>query len=445
MIPTLQSISRDIASGKITRSAVVDAALTRAADPGGIGSLVFTRLNAKEARSTGQQQDEAAHAGALSGIPISIKDLFDVRGEVTTAGSTVLARAKPAAQDAIAIARLKQAGAIVVGRTNMTEFAFSGVGLNPHYGTPPNPYERSKRLLPGGSSSGAAVSVSDGMAVAALGTDTGGSIRIPAALCGLTGFKPTQSRIPMDGMFPLSPTLDSVGVIAPTVRCCHAVDAVLSNNPASTLQPVALRNAVLAVPQNYFLDEMDVQVAQAFERTLSQLSRAGARIIEIDLPEISAIKMVNANGGFAAAEAYKIHSDLNLNMERYDPLVRERILRGKNISTDVYAEMVKQRHTIIKSYAQMKDDFDAMLSPTVPIVAPPVSSLEASVEEYRRINLLLLRNPSIANFLDLCAISLPCHRQKEAPVGLMVTGWHGADDHLLSLALGIESVGSEYA
>jgi aspartyl-tRNA(Asn)/glutamyl-tRNA(Gln) amidotransferase subunit A len=420
---------------------VTEAALERASDPSGVGSLVFTRLYESEARHFAHLQDSggAGHSGALSGIPISIKDLFDVRGEVTTAGSIARAGSKEAMADAVAVSRLKQAGSIIVGRTNMTEFAFSGVGLNPHYGTPPNAYKRESRLIPGGSSSGAAVSVSDGMALAALGSDTGGSIRIPAALCGLVGFKPTQCRVPTDGMFALSPTLDSVGVMGQTVSCCHTLDAVLSGETATSLQETPLCNVVLAIPQNYLLDALDAHVAQAFGHAVSRLASAGTRILEIDLPEISAIPAVNAKGGFAAAEAYMIHRNLHPDMEGYDPLVKERILRGRDISSEECKLMVTQRHAIIDSFAHRWDSFDAIVCPTVPIVAPKISSLEASADEFRRTNLLLLRNPSIANFLDLCAISIPCHKPGEPPVGLMLTGKHGEDKRLLSLALAVEN------
>jgi aspartyl-tRNA(Asn)/glutamyl-tRNA(Gln) amidotransferase subunit A len=421
---------------------LVEKALARASDPEGEGRLVFTRLDAGRARRTAEAVDALRAAGVdlspIAGLPISVKDLFDIQGEVTTAGSVALRNSPAAAADAPVIGRLKRAGAVIVGRTNMTEFAFSGVGINPHYGTPANPYERKRRLLPGGSSSGAAVSVTDGMAMAAVGTDTGGSVRIPAALCGLTGFKPTQSRIPLEGVFPLSTTLDSVGTIAPTVASCSTVYAVLAGDRPWDPQPANLASEVFAVPRNYLLEDLDPQVARSFESALSRLSRAGAKVVEVALPELAGIAVVNAKGGFAAAESYSFHRRLGTAFDACDPRVRERILRGQAITAADYLDMVEARTAIIRSFEQAHAALDVILCPTVPIVAPEIRALEERAEEFRRVNLLLLRNPTVANFLDRCALSVPCHRPGEAPVGLMLIGRHLKDRKLLSIGLAVE-------
>ena len=444
MIANIETTQHDSVTGVGSSRALVEEVLQRATDPMGEGHLVFTRIYADEARLAAESIDRSRVAGIdlspIAGIPISIKDLFDVEGDVSTAGSVLRCAAPPAKADAAAVARLRNAGAVIIGRTNMTEFAYSGVGLNPHYGTPPNPYGRAARRIPGGSSSGAAVSVADGMAVAALASDTGGSVRIPAALCGLTAFKPTQSRVPTTGVFPLSTTLDSVGTIAPTVRCCHALDVILSGDAPWELHALPLRDRIFAVPTNYFLDALDRKVADSFERSLSLLSAAGAKIMQIEIEEIDDIVAANAQGGFAAAESYAFHRRMGHDLDQCDPRVRERILRGGAISAAEYIDLLQQRASLIQRFQRYNNRFDFLLCPTVPIVAPEISVLEADVEEFRRVNFLLLRNPSVVNFLDLCSLTLPCHRHGEPPVGLMVIGRSLDDKRLLSAALSIEQM-----
>src|SRR3954470_7650843 len=304
------SVFSDVA-GRVTQNepssqALIDKALSRIANPDGEGQRTFTRVFDESAKLYAEATDRLRAAGAelspLAGLPISVKDLFDVRGEVTTAGLPSLSNAPAATADATVVRRWRNAGAIIIGRTNMTEFAYSGIGLNPHLGTPANPYGRQDRRIPGGSSSGAAISVSDGMAWAGIGSDTGGSVRIPAALCGLTGFKPTQSRVPLEGVFPLSPTLDSIGPIARTVQSCIVVDAAISGTELQTSSPADLRNAKFILPRNYLLDSLEKEVGVAFERAISKLSRAGAEIAERRLPELERIREINATGGFSGAE-----------------------------------------------------------------------------------------------------------------------------------------------
>lgn len=295
LLPIAQTL-KDLAAGKIRSSDLVNSCLDAITDPSGEGARTYTRAFADSARSQAKEFDNHRTTGALAGLPISVKDLFDVAGEPTTAGSVVLAQAPPAKADAVAVARLRAAGAIVMGRTNMTEFAFSGLGVNPHYGTPANPYDRGSRRLPGGSSSGAAVSVTDGMAYAAVGSDTGGSVRIPAALCGLTGFKPTARRIPLDGALPLSSTLDSVGSLAPTVACCARMDAVLAGVAQQPIPPVEVRTLRVAVLQGYVLDGLDAHVAAAFSSALALLSRGGAHLEEVTFSSLDKIPVANQKG-----------------------------------------------------------------------------------------------------------------------------------------------------
>jgi aspartyl-tRNA(Asn)/glutamyl-tRNA(Gln) amidotransferase subunit A len=438
---TLNQIAGRLEAGEPSRD-VVDQCLDRIKDPAGEGARTFLKIYGEPARVTAEAYDSLRRRGAVpsvfAGIPISIKDLFDIAGDVTTAGSIALRQAPPATRDATVIARLRSAGFVPIGRTNMTEFAFSGLGINPHYDTPRNPYDRKTGRIPGGSSSGAAVSVSDGMAMAALGTDTGGSCRIPAALCGLVGFKPTATRVPTDGTMPLSQTLDSVGPIAPTVACCALLDAVLAGQAPSELAEFPLDGLRLAVPQTLVLDGLDADVGRAFAAALTALSGAGVHIIEIPLRELGDLAQVNAKGGFSAAEGYAVHRPLiKVKGKDYDPFVLARLERGKEQDAADYIELLWAREEMIARLTGITAPYDALLMPTTPIIAPTFREL-ADGEAARAANLLLLRNPAIANFFDRCAISIPCHKAGDAPVGLMLIGENGGDRKLLSIAAAVE-------
>lgn len=387
--------------------------------------------------------EAAAAAGPLAGAPLSVKDLFDLEGCVTAAGSVALAGAAPARADAPAVARLRAAGAVVVGRTNMTEFAFSGVGVNPHHGTPANPCDPAVARIPGGSSSGAAVSVATGAAAIGLGSDTGGSIRIPAALCGIVGFKSTARLVPTAGAFPLSTTLDTVCAMTRSVGEAITVhEALAARRVRRSGKPLARYR--LAVATTQMLDGADATVARAFERTVRRLRDAGAQVEEIPLAQIRDLGSIQATGGFAAAESYWIHRQLLAeHADQYDPRVRNRIERGQNMKAWEYLELARARQSWIAAVDSALDGFDAVLSPTVPVVAPPIAEVAPGAERdeaFFRINALLLRNTSVVNMLDGCAISVPCHAPGELPVGLMA--WHGAlhDDTILDLALQIETL-----
>ncbi|PZU84978.1 MAG: amidase [Chelatococcus sp.] len=444
-LKSLSDLGTDLAAGRLTASGLAEQAITRATEASGEGARVFTRLYVDRAPKLAAASDAARAAGLvrspIEGLPISVKDLFDVAGEPTLAGSVALDDAAPAERDSPVTRRLLAAGAVLVGRTNMTEFAFSGLGLNPHYGTPLNPYDRATGRIPGGSSSGAAVSVADGMAAAAIGSDTGGSVRIPSALCGLTGFKPTAARVPREGVLPLSTSLDSIGPLAPTVACCAALDAVLSGSDApapAAVPPAALR---LAVPTTLVFDGIDDAVAAAFEATIALLREAGAQVTEIAVPEFAAFATINAKVSFAAAEAWHWHRELIARAGgRYDPRVAVRIRRGADMLAADYIELVTARAAWIAEVEQRLAPFDALLMPTVPVVAPELAPLEADDALFGSTNLLMLRNPTLINFLDGCALSLPCHRPGEAPVGLSVAGTRGQDSRILSIGLGIEAL-----
>ncbi len=447
-IPPMQHIAdaaAALASGRISAEALVEAALDRIAAPEGEGRRTFTAVHAGAARAEARAIDALRHAGRApspwAGIPVTVKDLFDERGHPTPAGSVVLKDAPAAAQDAPVVARLRRMGFVVIGRTNMVEFAFSGLGVNPHYGTPLSPWDRATGRLPGGSSSGAGVAAADHMGFGGLGTDTGGSCRVPAALCGVVGYKPTARRVPLGGVLPLAPSLDSVGPLARSVACCHLLDAVISGeeNP-QPLHARPLAGLRLGLPRRTFLtDDIDMVVGNAFQRALSRLSAAGARIEMFDIPELAELPAVNGTGGFAASEAWAWHRALIAEKaSQYDPRILARIRRGERMGAADYIDLVAARARLSAAIARRTAEFDAMVTPTCPIIPPALSEVEQEAE-YNRINLLLLRNTAVGNFLDRCSISLPIHRPGEAPVGLMLTGETMADAALFRTAAAVEA------
>ena len=404
---------------------------------------VFTQLYADAARATAHHCDEESQAGrsrgSLHGVCITLKDNIDLAGETTMAGGVVCVDEAPAQQDAPVLQRLRQAGAVVLGKTNMSEFAFSGVGINPHHGTPVNPADKAQARVPGGSSSGAAVSVVLGLAEVGIGTDTGGSIRIPAALCGLVGYKSTQARIPCTGVMELSRTLDTVGSITRSVKACLAVDAVLSLQPLPT-DAASVRGLRLAVPQTLMLDDVDATVAQAFERTLHRLSEAGAQVVEIPFKALGDIASLSMPGGFSPIEGFAAHhARLERGAHQIDPRVVARMMLGKGISAQDYLGLLTRRQGWIAAAQQTLQGFDAMLCPTVPMVAPLIEPLRQDDEAFFKVNRLLLRNPSAINYMDGCSWSLPCQAEGELPVGLMVSGLAGQDVHLARVALALEN------
>ena len=392
-------------------------------------------------------QDRAKQADLrgtlLAGLSVSVKDLFDLAGQVTTAGSTVLEGTPAAKVDAPAVRRLLAAGATVIGRTQMSEFAFSGVGVNPHHGTPRNVADSGTARVPGGSSSGAAVSVAAGAAFIGLGSDTGGSIRIPAALNGIVGFKSTARLVPTAGALPLSTTLDTVCAITRSVGDAMLAHEILAARRI-TRSPAALSAYQLAVVRPLFCDGLDATVSQALERSLAALTQAGARIRELPLPPLTQLRDLYQGGGFAAAESNHWHRHwLQKRGQDYDPRVRVRIERGASMSACEYLELQQLRRKWITATEASLSGVDAVLSPTTPLVAPTLASVapgNAQDEEFFRINQLLLRNPSVVNMLDGCAITLPCHQGTELPVGLMIWGPALADDRILNIALQAEKI-----
>ena len=446
--PPVARLLDDLASARTTSTALIEAALAAIDDPGGEGARVFTEVYRTSALATAAATDAARAAGtvsgSLAGLPISIKDLFDVAGEPTRAGSRSRDDASPATEDAVVVARLRAAGAVIVGKTTMTEFAYSGLGLNPHDGTPRCAWDRGfdagHGRAPGGSSSGAGVSVADGMAVAAIGTDTGGSVRIPAAFNGLVGFKPTARRVATDGCFPLSTTLDSIGPLAPTVRCCARIDAVLSGEAARPLAPIDLRGLRIGLLQDIVLDDLDDPVARTFERAVSALSVAGAILVPLRFDALALVDVVNGKGGFAGFEAWALHCERLATREAdYDPRVASRIRRGASMTAADYREAIEARRRLIVAFDAAFAGFDVWIAPTVACAPPPLDALERDDRIYGDTNNRVLRNPSLVNLLDGCAITVPIHRHGDAPVGLMPFAPALHDHRVLSIAAAIEA------
>ncbi|HWI38047.1 MAG TPA: amidase [Burkholderiales bacterium] len=437
---TVAQLTRELDAGRTSSRELVEQALARIAAPDGEGKRAFMKVYADAARAEADHCDRLRKAGvrrsAIDGLPVSLKDLFDVAGDVTRAGSKVLSR--QAKEDAPAVARLRAAGAIFVGRTNMVEFAFGGVGLNPHYGTPKNPWDRKSGRVPGGSTSGGAVAQADGMCVMALGSDTRGSIRGPSALCGVTGWKPTASRVPREGAFPLSLTLDSIGPIANSVACCATYDAILAGEAPAPLPLMDAKGLRLLVPRSSVLEGLDDTVSKAFQAALTRFSKLGARIEEVAVPAFDRQADYFKGGGYAGAEAYYIHRPYLDRLSEYDERVGKRILLGKEFTASDYIALADLRASFMREIEALAAPYDAIVMPTVACVAPTIAQTEASMDDYVRWNMHILRNPGLINFLDGCAASVPCHEPGSGPVGLMVCGTAGTDRHTLAVAAALE-------
>ena len=439
---TIRELASDLAAGRITSVALTQQMLARAEAHRAQGGHGYVSLDGEQALAEARASDAARAAGIvaspLAGIPVSIKDLFDVKGQTSSAASLALAGAPPAEADAPAVARLRAAGAVLLGRTNMSEFAFSGLGLNPHYGTPRNPLDRER--VAGGSTSGGAVTVALDMAAGALGTDTGGSIRIPSAFCGLTGFKPTAASVSLHGTVPLSRSLDSAGPIARSVDCCAVLYAALSGQEIAGDAP-ALKGLRFGFTADYVGANVDAQVRQAFDRALDQLRAAGALVEQFDFPELLELPTINGGGGLVAAEAWHWHRALlEEKGAQYDQRVAARIRRGQQQGAADYIDLLDARARLIAIAQQRLAPFDAWLMPSVAILAPQVAALEADDATFFATNGLVLRNASVINFLDGCALSLPCHADGELPVGLGICALAGEDARVLRIGRAVEAL-----
>jgi aspartyl-tRNA(Asn)/glutamyl-tRNA(Gln) amidotransferase subunit A len=436
----IRQLHEALADRQISANELVEQSMARIDRDTTRNSSTYTSLDIAGARLAAATSDSLRQRGyvpsLLAGLPVSVKDLFDIKGQRTTAGSRVLSDAVLAPRDAAAVARLRDAGAVFVGRTNMSEFAFSGLGLNPHYGTPPNPLDA--QWVAGGSSSGAATSVALGHVVCALGTDTGGSLRIPAAFCGLTGLKPTARRVPRDGVWPLSTSFDSVGPIARSVDCCALVDAVLSGQPMDTsARPLA--GVRFGVTADCVTDDIDEAIGHAFNRALGLLRQAGASVEHFAFPELYETANRYPLAGIAATEAWAWHRKrVAASAGAYDPRVLRRLRMGEGRSAADYIDLLGAREQFIRAARMRLAKFDAWLMPTVAVAPPEIAALEQDDDHFFAVNAKVLRNPSIVNFMDGCALSVPCHRPGEPPAGLSICGTALADATILSIGRSIE-------
>ena len=419
----------------------LEAAFARIDDPEGEGARACLTVYREQARAAADAADARTKSGIslgpLDGTIVSIKDLFDVAGEVTRAGSRILAEErKPATIDAPVVRRLRAGGAIIVAKTNMSEFAYSGIGANPHFGTPGNPADRKR--VPGGSSSGAVVSAADGMCEIAIGTDTGGSCRIPAAICGIVGYKPSRQRIPTEGAFPLSYSIDSIGPIARTVEACAKADAVMAAENFAPLEPAQLAGLRVGIAQGEPAENLDATVSKRFAGAIDQLRKAGAQLSEEKISLFADMADVNRKGGVAPAEAFAIHRELmTRRAQDIDPNIRVRLERARNINAADYIDMVQQRARLIRLMDMRLADIDVLVLPATSIVAPTMQEV-APADEFARRNAMLLRNTAIVNFFDLCAISVPIPRESDLPVGLMLVARNGHDNRLFRIAMAVE-------
>ena len=424
----------------------LEQALNRINDPKGEGGKACLTVYAKAACAAADAADARAKAGVslgpLDGVIVSVKDLFDVAGEPTRAGSKVLAdEAQPATADASVVRRLRASGAVIVAKTNMTEFALGAIGANPHFGTPANPRDRAR--VPGGSSSGAAVTVGDRMAEIAIGSDTGGSVRIPAALCGIVGFKPSRQRVPTAGAFPLSTTLDSIGPLANSVADCAKAfavmaDAVMAGEDFAPPEPLPLAGLRFGIAQGFPLEHLDETVAAAFDATTERLAKSGARLTPEPMPLFDEMRRVNAYGGVVQPEAYAIHQDrMKRRAADIDPNIRVRLERGGAVSAADYINMLYARERLVRAMDRRLAGLDALIMPTAGIVAPKIADV-ADPDTFAKSNTMLLRNTSVGNFFDLCGISLPL--QAKLPVGLMLLSRNGTDEMLLRIAAAVEAL-----
>jgi len=445
-MPGLRELSAALLVGQTTATQLVERALERARQ----SKSVFITINpglVSLAYSIDRARKKSQALTPLAGIPIALKDLFNIRNEKTFAGSTVRKHyAQPEDADADVVAPLRAAGLLFFGRTNMSEFAFSGIGKNPHYGTPLSIWDRDTGRLPGGSSSGSAVAVAEGIVSASLGSDTAGSCRIPAAFNGVVGVKPSYGRMSLNGIFPLSPTLDAPGPIAVDVDSCFILDQLMSGNisPAAELphlHPAELDQVRLVVPRARVMQDLDEAVKVAFERSLDAIAATGARIVEADLPILDRCDDFFIERPVVVREVWLHHRQmLEQHLDEYDPFVGLRMGAGADISDEEQQARYRERAQLVSDFEQ---DFanlraDALLYPTVACVPPAISETE-DTENARRVNLRCLRNTATVNYFDGCAMSLPCHDRGEAPVGLMLSSVNGNDDQLYRIAAAIEA------
>lgn len=444
MPATLARLQAQLTSCDVSSRELVERCLARIGDPAGEGARTFVRVFAEAALADADASDlrrsEGRLSSSLDGLPLAVKDLFDITGHTTLAGSVLRQGEPAAASDATVVARLRSAGAVLLGTTNMSEFALGTTGTNPHHGTPANPWDRAAGRCPGGSSSGCAVAVTDDLAAATVGTDTAGSVRVPAALCGLVGFKPTARRIPREGVFPLSHSLDSVGCLGRSVACVSTLDAVLADEPEPAALELDLTGRRFGLLTQVVLDGIDDTVREAYDAAIAALAAAGASVTQLELPPLQRLSDLCRHGGLSLYEAGQVHEQrLRRQADLFDPMVARRLALATAITPARHAELLELRAQLIADVAPLTEPYDAVLMPTCPTVAPTLEEV-ADDQRWIEVNATFVRCNIIANLLDRCALSLPCGRAGQAPVGLTLMGGHLADAQLLNLGRAVEAV-----
>ena len=439
-LPSIDGLARRLRSRDISSTEMVEACLRRIdADNARLNAyiLVMAEWARRQAAEADRELAAGLDRGPLHGIPVSVKDIFDIAGTVTTAASRVR-EGLVAQNDAIAVSRLRRAGAVIVGKTNLHEFAFGTTNEDSAFGPARNPFDDTRS--PGGSSGGSAASVAAGMALATLGTDTGGSIRIPAAACGLVGLKPAYGELPANGVVPLSRTLDHVGPLTATVTdAWHMLHALRDRAPVKPLAATPVHALRLAVPRRYFCDLLDDDVRAAFEAAVDTLERQGATIVDADIPHASLIATVYIHIVFGDAAAY--HADtLDIMPERYTPNVRLRLEMARYVTAEDYVRALEGRRTLAREVDAALSGVDALLMPTLPIVAPPIGAATVQVGTTREpVRNVMLRLTQLFNLTGHPAVSLPCGTSASGlPCGLQLAGSGGQTDTLLHVARGVE-------
>lgn len=440
--PSIEEFGRQLRDRKISALEMTDECLRRIeADNPRLNAFILVMTD--EARAQARDADAELAAGrdrgALHGVPISIKDIFDIHGTATTAASRVR-DGHIAARDAAAVTHLRHAGAVLIGKTNLHEFAFGTTNEDSAFGPARNPFDPSRS--PGGSSGGSAVSVATGMALASLGTDTGGSIRIPAAACGIIGLKPTLGELPTDGVVPLSTTMDHVGPLTRTVRdAWHMFEALQGHGAGRPLTPLPLAGLRLAVVRQYFCDLLDDDVRSAFDRAVEALTRAGARVDEALIPHASVTGPVYMHISFGDAAAYHARL-LDTVPERYTKPVRLRLEMARYVLGEDYVRALNGRTVLTREVDAALAGYDAILLPTLPIPAPTIGAATVQIgSEKVPVRLLTLRLTQLFNVTGHPALTLPCGSTSDLlPVGLQLVGARHHTELLLRVALAVESV-----
>ena len=442
---TASALASDLRTGKRDPLDLLNEVFARIVEVG--DNAIFTETLRPRAEAEARAARERLRAGnpasLLDGVPVAWKDLFDLKDRVTTAGSVVLASNPPAAQDAALVNAGARAGFVTVGALNMTEFAYSGIGLNPHFGTPRNPNGTGPARAPGGSSSASGVVVANDIVPIAFGTDTGGSIRIPAAFNGVVGYKTSTGHYPMTGVFPLSRTLDTLGPLAHSVEDCVMADAVLRGLQAPEVQAARVAALDFVIPDGVMMENLSPAVAANFAGAVARLEQAGARVRRIALPELAeTLELITHRAVLAAVEALDLHWDRlhGPDAARIDARVVRRIMNAASASAVDLAILLRERARLIAAVtAQIGDAL--LICPTTPTVAMPIAPLEADQEVFFRHNGLTLRNTSLGNFLDWCGLSIPNGFDPDTmPTGFMISAPHGRDKAVLSAGLAIEHI-----